>query len=262
MPRKALQPELNQKLLEPCLSDPCQTSFLLAKIADSITPAVVFPEGADTQPLSVKIRHVTSNGFQLFANDDDPEACRRLEAGNGFFVGFHGRYKIQFKIPSITRHVSLPGNNVTKQTPGIYFDCSFPQQIWRINRREEFRAIPSGPRSVYCEVRPTGGRKIVAKALDMSAGGVCLEVPDGAIDVAVGTVLLDCTLRQGENVRVVPCSLVVRTIDRTNSPARSVHIGCKVRLKNTAYSGEYQAMNFEVQLAERLEQEESRLKLV
>ena len=262
MPRMPLQPESDLQTLEPCLVGPSQTASFLSEIASNVTPASVFAEGADAPALSVKIRHVTSNGFQLYSTDDEPETWHRLEAGNAIFVGFHGRYKIQFKISHINRLASPPGVAGKKQASGIYFDCSFPQQIWRINRREEFRATTMESADVSCEIRAPHRSTILAKAFDLSANGVCIELPEGTLDATVGTVWHDCTMRLGENTHVVPCSLVVMTIEHTEAPAGHVHIGCKVHLKNPAYAAEYQTMNFEVQRAERLARAQGRLKLV
>ena len=243
-----LQREVNQQSLEPGLVERDQIIALLSKIASEATPAALFAEWGDAHPLSVKIRHVTAQGFQLYARDDDPETCRRLEEGIGIFVGAHGRYKIQFQISRLRRLSSPPGINGLKQASGAYFECSFPDKIWSINRREEFRATPAASTSLTCEVRPTGSRAVVARAFDISAGGVCLELPQGALDAAIGTVWLDCTLRLDENRRVVACTLVVTSIEQLASPAGYVHIGCQLRLNKPSLSAaEFQMMNLDVQ---------------
>ena len=253
MSNTPLQRDVHQQSLEPGLVERDGIIALLSKIASEATPAALYAEWGDAHPLSVKIRRVTAQGFQLYARDDDPETCRRLEEGIGIFVGAQGRYKIQFQISRLHRLASPPGKNGLKQASGTYFECSFPEKIWSINRREEFRAIPAASTSLTCEVRPAGNRTVVAKAFDISAGGVCLELPEGLLDATIGTVWPDCTLRLDESRRVVACTLVVTTIEPLASPPAYVHIGCQLRLNKPSLSAaEFQMMNLDVQRGEQV----------
>jgi hypothetical protein len=250
MPLRTLTLETSRVVLDPSAVEFAIGISILSGMAKIGPPSVVYLDRHAIMPLPVKLRLVSRAGLQLHTLDWDKESYGMLDGDAGMFVGLQGRYKIQFQIPRL-RHVLIPPAKNGIPLAGNFLECRFPDQVWRINRRDAFRAVPGLRTPVFCHVNLPDQKPVIAKVLDISYGGVGLEILKGSLDTAIGTIWPACTIRLGDHRRTVPCTLKVTS--NTGKAARANHerIGCVLTLNDPGMSGEFQMLIYDVETSQR-----------
>lgn len=250
MPFSHLTPETNRMLLEPCAVEHAVGVSILSGMAKIAPPAVLHMGNKEIKPLPVTLRNVSRSGLQLHTAHWQNDLHDDYDGGSGTFVGMQGRYKIQFQIQRLSR-VRIPPMKDGEPLEGKFFECRFPDQIWRINRRDSFRAVASSRTPVWCNINVSNQTPVIAKVVDIGVGGVALELPGSALDLSVGTIWPDCMLRLGDYRRNVRCILKIVSVGGKASRPDFKRIGCVLDLPDSAYSGELQMMIFDVEAGRR-----------
>lgn len=250
MSLSSLIPETNRLVLELCEVEPEVAMSILSGMAQVRPPASVHAGQADIAPLPVTLRTVSRAGLQLHTLHWDESAHEVLDGGAATFVGLQGRYKVQFQIPRMNR-MKIPPAKEGKLLEGSFFECRFPTHVWRINRREAFRAVPGLRTPVWCHINVPDRKPVIAKVIDIGMGGVGIELLDGVLDLAVGTIWPDCTLRLGDHRRVVHCTLRVTSFGGQASRREFMRVGCAMTLNDGRFASEFQMMIFDVQAGRR-----------
>lgn len=248
----ALKPESDLKVLGTNTVAPNMMLDVLAGMTKDGPTAAVHTTLRDSKPIPVKIREVNGQSLRLQAIGSVSDGSGGLEGGSGIFVGQQERYKIQFKIGRLSRVRLAPAQDGSVPK-GIFYDCELPNEVWRINQRETFRAETGENTPVWARIRTPERRQIVLKVMDVSAGGVGLELRSGnnTVDISVGTTWEDCTIRLGDDGREVRCTLKVTSIGNTPGRNNVKHVGCQLRLRNPAHAGVFQMLIFDVQTGNR-----------
>lgn len=245
-----LTPETNRMLLEPCEVEPALGISILSGMAKMAPPSVLHSGRNEVNPLPVTLREVSHTVLQLHTHHWDDDSHDVFDGGAGIFVGLQGRYKIQFQIPRLNRLRIQPAK-AGVPLEGQFFECRFPDQVWRINRREAFRAVPGLRTPVFCHVNTLDPKPVIAKVVDISYGGVGLEILKGALDTTIGTVWPACAIRLGDHRRIVPCTLKVTSVSGKATRANHERVGCTLMLNDTAMSGEFQMLIYDVETSRR-----------
>ena len=250
MPLSKLTPETNRMLLEPCVVEPAVGVSILSGMAKVAPPAVLYSVNKGVKPLPVTLRHVSRSGLQLHTAHWHNDFHDDYDGGAGTFVGMQGRYKIQFQISRLSR-VRIQPMKDGEPLAGNFFECRFPDPVWRINRREAFRATPGFRTPVWCNINLPNQKLVIAKVIDVGVGGVGLELPVSALDLSVGTIWPDCLLRLGDHRRNILCRLTIASIGGKASRPDYKRIGCVLDLPDPSHSGELQMLIFDVEAGRR-----------
>ncbi len=242
--------ETNRMLLEPCAVESAVGVSILSGMAKVAPPAVLYMGDKDLEPLPVTLRNVSRSGLQLHTSHWNNDFHDDYDGGAGTFVGMQGRYKIQFQIPRLSR-VRVQPLEDGEPLEGNFFECRFPEQVWRINRRDAFRAVPGFRTPVWCNINVPNHNTVIAKVIDIGVGGVGLELPGSALDLSVGTIWPDCMLRLGDHRRNIYCMLTIVSVGGKASRPDYKRIGCVLELPDPTQSGELQMLIFDVEAGRR-----------
>lgn len=133
------------------------------------------------------------------------------------------RIRIQFPLIDL-QEVSRSGHST--------FRAPVPERILRLQRREFFRLQVPIAHALSCIVNTRGVDRapvqIDARVLDISVGGVALQLAPTAAEFVIGGKLDDCTLRLPE-LDPIPLRLEVRNISRNTqrSGTELLRVGCQ-----------------------------------
>ena len=133
------------------------------------------------------------------------------------------RIRIQFPLSEV-QEVSRSGHNI--------FRAPVPERILRLQRREFFRLQAPIAHAPSCSLHAKGldgtARQIDARVLDISVGGVALQLPPAVAEFVIGGKLDDCTLRLPE-LDPIPLHMEVRNINRNvqRSGTELLRLGCQ-----------------------------------
>lgn len=133
------------------------------------------------------------------------------------------RIRIQFALSEL-QEVSRSGHNA--------FRAPVPERILRLQRREFFRLQVPIAHAPSCILNAKGvddtPRQVDARVLDISVGGVALQLPPAVAEFVIGGKLDDCTLRLPE-LDSIPLHLEVRNINRNvqRSGTELLRLGCQ-----------------------------------
>ncbi|GAB4174373.1 MAG: hypothetical protein OHK0026_14310 [Rhodocyclaceae bacterium] len=111
---------------------------------------------------------------------------RALAAARLTFVTSHAGIRIQFPTasPRPIEHEGKPA-----------FVVPAPQQLLRLQRREYYRLIAPVSDPITCAIHAAGEPEVELHILDLSAGGLAIVAPPGAVSLAIGSRYDDCRIR-------------------------------------------------------------------
>jgi c-di-GMP-binding flagellar brake protein YcgR len=162
------------------ISQPLEIQTLLSQMADqNIMIALTTPGGA-TYTTTVwevdRTRQVVRMGADLI----DRQLDQVLGSNEVMAVGYLEQVKIQFEVQSLMR---VKGEGDTR-----VLNCLFPLEIYRFQRRSNFRVRPlhTPPPVVRFRVRPSTD-PLELRVIDVSATGVALLMPEGAAAPRAGS---------------------------------------------------------------------------
>ncbi len=162
--------------------------------------------------------------FQFLDVSPDTSINRRVLADDRLLcVTQLDRIRIQFALSEL-QEVSRSGHNA--------FRAPVPERILRLQRREFFRLQVPIAHAPSCILNAKGvddtPRQVDARVLDISVGGVALQLPPAVAEFVIGGKLDDCTLRLPE-LDPIPLHLEVRNINRNvqRSGTELLRLGCQ-----------------------------------
>ena len=162
------------------IAQPLEIQTLLNQMADqNVLVALTTPGGASytTTVWDVdRAKRVVRLGADLV----DPQLERVLSSNEVFAVGYLEQVKIQFEVHGLMR---VKGEGSTQ-----VLTCTFPQQLYRFQRRSNFRVRPlhTPPPVARFRVGPAAD-PIELRVIDVSVTGVALLMPEGAAKLGAGS---------------------------------------------------------------------------
>jgi c-di-GMP-binding flagellar brake protein YcgR len=141
----------------------------------------------------------------LFAPGHDAALQKRLLAG--------GEFGVETMIDSVrvlfrSRHAEpVPGRE------GVAFRARMPESVVRVQRRDTMRADTPADARPACSLR-LNGRELTAPVLDVSSGGLGLEIADAGFALQPGDALKDCRI-EIPALGALSCGLVVAYVKET-----------------------------------------------
>lgn len=151
---------------------------------------------------------------------DEAAIAGALAAGRLLCATQLDKVKIQFPLEHLERctHEAFPA----LRTP-------LPDILLRLQRREYYRLSAPSLDSLACQIPLRDGRKIHARILDISGGGLAIVAPPGGEDLQVGTIFENCRLELPDSPPLT-VSLQVRNMFRmsTRGSSEVLRAGCQL----------------------------------
>lgn len=162
------------------ISQPLEIQTLLNQMADqNVLVALTTPGGASYTTTIWDVDRA-KRVVRLGADLVDPQLERILSSNEVFAVGYLEQVKIQFEVQGLMR---VKGEGSTQ-----VLTCTFPQQLYRFQRRSNFRVRPlhTPPPVARFRVGPAAD-PIELRVIDVSVTGVALLMPEGAAKLGAGS---------------------------------------------------------------------------
>jgi len=138
-------------------------------------------EKAESRILNVDV----SNGTILLAHTSDYALNKKILDEGIYLVADHFTAQVQFFVSQLAQVMFQQGH---------VFAISIPQEIYRIQRRESFRALIASENSLQCDI-PVGVNSCLSMPLyDISRGGVAIVDKKANLPLNKGVVLQKCRL--------------------------------------------------------------------
>lgn len=156
------------------------------------------------------------------ADAHDPRISSLIDADEAVAVAYLDSVKVQFDVNALVlvrgdKHAAL--------------NCEWPREVYRIQRRSTFRVKPIANGSAaahFC--LPGAPCQTHLRILDVSLGGVALQLPDGAPKVEPGQQLGRVELDLDADTRI-HADLIVHHVTVMDRDGRGSRLGCEfVRL--------------------------------
>lgn len=148
----------------------------------------VFLCNSDGDKAESRILNVdASNGTILLSHSSDYAFNKKiLQQGIGIYVvADHFTAQVQFFVPQLAQVMFQQGH---------VFAISIPDEIYRIQRRESFRALIASENHLQCDI-PVGTAGSLSMPLyDISRGGVSIVDKQSSLPLDKGVVLQKCRL--------------------------------------------------------------------
>jgi c-di-GMP-binding flagellar brake protein YcgR len=141
-----------------------------------------------------------------------------LDADEAIAVGYLDNVKVQFDVNAL---VLVRGQN------GSVLNCEFPQDLYRIQRRESFRVRPLTTQSPCVHFIPPRRPEapLTLRVLDVSLGGAALHLPAQTPAVEPGDVLENVEMRLDADTKL-HVSLAVHHITVISREDNGSRLGC------------------------------------
>lgn len=146
----------------------------------------------------------------------DPLLQRVLESTLVIAVGVIDDVKIQFDVQGLV---------LVQGTSSAALRCAVPRELYRFQRRENFRVRPP-VRNAPAARLTHPGLPALLRIIDVSAGGCALFLPEGAPPVDAGTLIHGVILDLEVNVRV-QTDLRIQHISTLSAATNGMKIGCQ-----------------------------------
>lgn len=162
------------------ISQPLEIQTLLGQMAEqNVMIALTTPNGASYTSTIWDVDRA-KRVVRLGADLVDPQLDAVLGADEVMAVGYLEQVKIQFEVHSLMRVKGADGSRV--------LNCLFPLEIYRFQRRSNFRVRPlhTPPPVVRFRVGPAA-EPVELRVIDVSVTGVALLMPDGAAQLDAGS---------------------------------------------------------------------------
>jgi len=171
---------------------------LQALAARRATATIYF--GADSEMLHTELVGVNAAyGELMFAPGHDAQIEHRLMAAGEFMAeSMLDSVRVQFQ----TGHAeTVPGRT------GVSFRARIPDSLVRMQRRDAMRACTPADARPVCKSQ-VHGLALVANVMDISTGGVALELPQTGPRLSAGDLLADCRI-EVPSLGTLACALKV-----------------------------------------------------
>ncbi|MCK5609910.1 flagellar brake protein [Candidatus Pacearchaeota archaeon] len=141
-----------------------------------------------------------------------------LEYGRLVCTTRHDRIRIKF---------SCEGIQLAKYQDRKALSCPIPEFLYRLQRREFFRVDMPVAHPIICRIPQAGGDPLELPVMDMSVGGLRLQIENQEFNPELKELLTGCGIKLPE-LGFIAIDLEVRNImDRTLVDGRQArHIGC------------------------------------
>jgi flagellar brake protein len=146
----------------------------------------------------------------------DPRLERVLESAQVIAVGVIDDVKVQFDVQGLV---------LVQSATTAALRCTLPREIYRFQRRENFRVRPPVRNSPAARVAHPGLPTLL-RIIDVSVGGCALFLPPDASTVDPGTVLHGVVLDLEVNVRI-QTDLRIQHVSPVIPGAAGAKLGCQ-----------------------------------
>jgi c-di-GMP-binding flagellar brake protein YcgR len=147
----------------------------------------VFLHTADGQFDESRVLYVdAAKNTLLLAYTQNSSLNRKAYEEGACFYTEHFGAQVQFYVQNITRALFQKG---------YVFSLNIPSEVYRIQRRENFRAEVPADNQVACTIPMNGNGPIEVQIADISRNGVALVDPMNRLKVDKGKLLCNCQLR-------------------------------------------------------------------
>lgn len=181
----------------------------------------VYLQAADGQWGESRLLNVdVANNTMLLAYTQDVPLNRKLLEDKAMFFAEHFSAQVQFFIPKLARVMFKQGH---------VFTLSLPAKVYRIQRRESYRAEVPMENQVSCTVPITGNGHIQFPIADISRGGIALLDRMNRLSVEKGSLLTNCQV-QLPKLGALQANMQVcnrAQVQMPGSNTMAVRIGCK-----------------------------------
>jgi len=196
--------------------------------------ALIAAHFGNNQSFVTALVALSDDGTSLFLDASPDTAVNRRVLANDrlLCVTQLDHIRIQFALSGL-QEVSKGGHDS--------FRALLPEHLLRLQRREFFRLQVPIAHAVSCTLNARGidaaPVQLDARVLDISVGGVALQVPPAVAEFVIGATLDHCSLRLPELEPIELC-LEVRNINRNTqrSGTELLRLGCQ--FANLSRAGE------------------------
>lgn len=160
---------------------------------------------------------VPSQSRIVLAADDAHHLPAMIESGEVTATCYLDRIKVQFELHGT---VLVRGHRAL-------ISAEWPRQLWRFQRRQNFRVVP--PHSLSPHVRlvhPHTDTPLLLRVLDISESGLALALPLETPLLDAGISLRHCQLELGQG-EVVSVTLSVQHVSVLNPSTQAARVGCE-----------------------------------
>ena len=215
------EPEARAALDDFRITEPYEILALLRQMADHRVLVTIASSGGASFTTTVWEVDRSKGVVRFSADRHDPALERVLDAEDAVAVGYLDSIKIQFDVDGLV-HVHA-GSGASA------LNCSFPQEVFRFQRRSSFRVRPllNAPQ-VARMVHPIATDHVMElRVIDVSVGGIALFLPDGQPELTPGCAINKVIIDLDAETRF-SASLRVAHITSLNPSSRGVRVGCEM----------------------------------
>jgi c-di-GMP-binding flagellar brake protein YcgR len=162
-----------------------------------------------------------ARGVVSFSADADSNQVQALvEAEEAVAVAYLDSIKLQFDVSGLV---------LVRSGKSSALNCSFPNVVYRFQRRSGFRVRPLLRSTPMARVRHPmiPDMALSLRVLDLSIGGCALFLPDDVPPLQPGVVLNGVQIELDLDTRV-SASLRLQHVTLLNQDARGVRLGCEI----------------------------------
>lgn len=163
----------------------------------------------------------------VFAADGDPAVLERvLAASDVVAVSYLDNVKLQFDVTGLV---------LVRGPQSATIGASFPQVVWRFQRRGTYRAkaSPRTPAQVRLRHPMQPDRTLALRLLDVSQGGCAVLLPADLPSVEPGTSFTEAALELDGATRLTT-GLLVQHVTPAGDAAAGLRLGCAFSAMPTA----------------------------
>lgn len=181
----------------------------------------VYLHTADGQLGRTRVLHVdAANNILLLIYTQDSSLNRKAYDEGAYFYTEHFGAQVQFYVPKIDRFL---------YEKGYVFSLSIPGEVYRIQRRDSFRAEVPTDNQVDCVIPMNGDGPVQMPISDISLGGVALVDLRNRLTMDRGSLLGNCQLRL-PNLGALQADIQVCNRAQVKMPeinAEVARVGCR-----------------------------------
>jgi c-di-GMP-binding flagellar brake protein YcgR len=201
------------------LDSPQSITTIFQQLQRKVVP--VYLQTADGKVSESQVVHVDGkNGSLLLAYTKNDALNQKILEEGAYIYAEHFSAQIQFFAPKLAQVMFQDGH---------VFTVSLPEELYRIQRRESFRAEVPLDNGVRCTIPITGDGKVMVPISDISRGGLALLDRMNRLPAQQGTLLANCQLEL-PRIGAVRADIQIRNRQQFFSPELKhdvLRVGCK-----------------------------------
>lgn len=201
------------------LRDPREVAYVLRQLLTRRAAITAFiGDSNDFLPTTVVGVPADNSHLVIDTVPDEALVARAIAAGRMLCVTQLDKVKIQFPVEALERS-SFEGHPALR--------ARLPATLLRLQRREYFRLSLPGADTPNCLIPLEDGRRLQARVLDISGGGIAIIAPPEGAELEIGKRFPNCRLELPDASPVI-VSLQVRNIFhmKTRSGQDVLRAGC------------------------------------